>query len=46
MYICNNIPLIFLRMGNVSDSMCRENQNMFTANNIFFIEIHAVCEIM
>jgi len=36
--------LIILRMGNVSDNICRESQNTHTMSNNFF-ENPAVCEI-
>jgi len=35
------------RIRNVSDKICRENQNkLFVLNNIFFFENRAVCDIM
>jgi hypothetical protein len=38
---------VILRMRNVSDKICRENQNThFVLNNFFFSENRAVCEIM
>ena len=38
---------VFLRMRNVSDESCRENQNTrFVFNNFFFFENRAVYEIM
>ena len=38
---------VLLRMRNVSDKNCRENQNThFTFSNFFFPENHAVYEIM
>jgi hypothetical protein len=38
---------VLLRMRNVSDENCRENQNThFEFGNIFFLENHGVCEKM
>jgi hypothetical protein len=38
--------LILLRMRNVSDKGCRENQNTALCSVLSFSENHAVCEIM
>ena len=35
-----------LRMRNVSDKSCRENQNTHFMFKILFLEIHAICEMM
>jgi len=37
---------ILLRMRNVSDKSCGENQNTFCVQWLFFSEKSAVCEIM
>jgi hypothetical protein len=45
MYIYDNISLL-LRMRNVSDKGCRENQNTHLMFKNFFSENHAIYEIM
>jgi len=37
---------VLLRMRNVSDKSCRENQNTHFISNNFFFENHVVSEIM
>jgi hypothetical protein len=36
---------ILLRMRNVADKSCRENQNIFCVVTFFFFENRAVCEM-
>jgi len=45
-YIFDHILLFLLRMRNVSDKLCRENQNTHFMFNIIFSENRAVHEIM
>jgi hypothetical protein len=43
----NTTLSVLLKMRNVSDKSCRENQNtLFVFSNIFFFENRAVYEIM
>jgi len=46
MYIYDNISLKSLRMTNISDKICRENQNTHFIFNKFFPENLAVYEII
>jgi len=36
---------VLRRLRNISDTMCRENQNKYLFKNVFFFEIRAVYEI-
>jgi len=46
MYIYDNISLNFSRMRNISDKICRNNQNALFIFNNFFFENLTVYEIM
>ena len=45
-YMCMVISHSLLRMRNVSDKSCRENQNTCFMFNTFFPKNCAICEVM